>query len=131
MTHGAMVAIHAASAAAAAAKAQTKALDAFRTHDATSPARSRTLVDIGLSGDDRAIRELIGAGVIRGVDTRGRLTVLGDSIDRVAGYYLDEMAYIAHRDGTHGKRAQRALLAVACVLLAALTAALLVFLTKR
>ena len=33
---------------------------------------------------------LIEAGVMRAVDSRGRLTILGDSIDRVAGYYLGE-----------------------------------------
>ena len=49
MTHGAMVAIHAATAAAAAAKARTQVLDTFRIQDATAPERARTLAEIRLA----------------------------------------------------------------------------------
>ena len=71
MNPGSMVAIHTATTAAAAAKARTKVLDTFRTHDATAPTRARTLADIGLSADD-AVGKLIEAGVIRPVDSRHR-----------------------------------------------------------
>ena len=131
MNAGAMVAIHAATVAAAAAKARTKVLDTFRTHDATAPARARPLVAIGLAGDDAAVGALIEAGVIRGVDSRGRLTILGDSIDRVAGYYLDEAAYIAHRDGSEAGPSRRAVvIAVVCAMLVVVAAIAVVFLAK-
>ena len=133
MNHGAMVAIHAATIAAAAAKARTKALDAFRVHDVTHPDRARTRAEIGLSGDDHAVRGLISAGVLRGVDTRGRLTVLGDSVDRVAGYYLDEPAYIAHRDGKGEKTSRKQVVLIVCILMLAAigVAALGVLLASR
>ena len=120
MTHGAMVAIHAASAASAAAKAKTDVLDAFRVRDATAADRARTLADVGLSIDNKALQELISAGVIRGVDSRGRLTVLGDSIDRVVGYYLDEPAYITHRDVGSKSSKHQALILVCSMLFLAL-----------
>jgi hypothetical protein len=119
MNPGTMVAIHAATAAAAASKARTKVLDTFRTHDATAPTRARRLADIGLAGDD-AVARLIQDGVIRPVDSRGRLTVLGESIDRVAGYYLDEAAYIVNRDGADRASSRKGvLLACAAVVVAA------------
>ncbi len=58
----------------------------------------RPLVALGLASSDSALGGLIKAGVVRGVDSRGRPTVLGDGLDRVASYYLDEPAYVAHRD---------------------------------
>lgn len=134
MNPGTMVAIHAATVAAAAAKAKQQALDAFRTHDATAPDRARTLAEIGLAADDAAVGSLIEAGVVRGVDSRGRLTVLGDSIDRVAGYYLDEAAYIADRDGKNGTSSRKqALVILGIMLLAALAVATLgvVLATRR
>jgi hypothetical protein len=48
--------------------------------------------------DDAAFREFVAAGVIRPVDVRGPPTVLGDPSADVAGYYLDEAAFAAHRD---------------------------------
>ena len=133
MTHGAMIAIHAASVAAAAAKARTQVLDTFRLQDATRPERARPLAEVGLSIDDNAVRELISTGVIRGVDSRGRLTILGDSIDRVDGYYLDEQAYIAHRDGTSKKTSRKEATLIACLLVLAALAviALGVILARR
>ena len=131
MTHGAMVAIQA-TAAAAAAKARTQVLDTFRIQDATAPERARTLAEIGLASDDAAVRDLIAAGVLRGVDARARLTVLGDSIDRVAGFYLDEQAYIAHRDGTSARSSRQAVLLACSVVLVALgLAALAVIIVNR
>src|SRR5688572_33505249 len=126
MNHGAMVAIHAATTAAAAAKARTQVLDAFRMRDATAPGRARTLAEVGVR-DEHALRALIEAGVVRGVDSRGRLTVLGDSVDRVEGYYLDEAAYIAHRDGTDRKASRKAAVVVVCILIAIAVAAATVF----
>ena len=121
-----MIAIHAATAAAAAEKAKTRVLDCFRTHDTTAPDRARTLRDLGLADDDSAIGELIAAGVIRGVDSRGRLTVLGDSIDRVAGYYLDEPAYISHRDRKTKADTRMSVLAIVAVMLIAAGVALVI-----
>lgn len=104
MNPGVMIAIHA---AAAAQKAKTEALDAFRIHGATAPERSRPLRDLGLTMESTAVGKLIASGVVRGVDSRGRLAVLGDTIDRVEGYYLDEAAFIANRDGTHRSSTQK------------------------
>jgi hypothetical protein len=126
MNPGAWVAIHAATTAAAAAKARTNALDCFRTHDATAPDRARTLTEIGLADDDRAVTELISAGVVRGVDSRGRLTVLGDVDDRVAGYFLDEAAFIAHRDHKAGVSTRSSAIAIYIVAALALVGAALV-----
>lgn len=125
MNPGSWVAIHAATTAAAAAKARTHTLDAFRMRDATAPERARRLAELGLA-DDRAIRELISAGVVRGVDSHGRLTVLGDSVDRVAGYYLDEAEYIAHRDRAGSGAARWNVVALALGMTVALAVAALV-----
>lgn len=110
-----MVAITAAQTAAR-ERAKTRTIDAFRTNDATATDRARPLAELGLSIDDDAVRKLVTDGVIRGVDNRGRLTVLGDSVHRVAGYYLDEPAYIAHRD----KSSKASAVAVAIAVIAAM-----------
>ena len=68
MNHGAMIAIHA---AAAAAKARSDVLDAFRVRGATAPDRARPLYDLGLALDNAALREFFAAGILRGVDARG------------------------------------------------------------
>jgi hypothetical protein len=94
MSAATMIAIH----AAASAAARTKVLDAFRLNDATSPARARPLAELGLSGDEPPLRELIERGVIRAIDSRGRSAVIGDSTGRIAGLYLDERAYVEMRD---------------------------------
>ncbi len=121
MNPGVMVAIHA---AAAAQKAKTAALDAFRVHGATAPERARSLRDLGLDLGNDAVAKLIETGVIRGVDSRGRLTVLGDSIDRVEGYYLDEAAFIANRDGTDGTRSRKQAWLIAIAILVAVAVAM-------
>ena len=123
-----MVAIHAATTAAAAAKARTQALDAFRLRGATAPERACPLPELGLAADNDALNELIQKGVIRGVDSRNRLTVLGDSVDRVAGYYLDEGAYIAHRDGKDKTTRKEAAWVVLILLLAVAGVALVLLL---
>ena len=132
MTHGAMIAIHA---AAAAARARTHALDAFRVRGATAPERARPLVDLGLTADDRALRGLLAEGVVRAVDARGRATVIGDDFARVAGYYLDEAAFVAQRDrggsgGPERARTRARILAVLAAALAALGAGLLLSLGR-
>lgn len=96
---------------------ETAGAGRVRTHDATAPDRARTLFEIGLDPTDSAVGKLIEAGVIRGVDSRGRLTVLGDSIDRVAGYYLDEPGYIADRDGKNETTSRKQVLLIVCILL--------------
>jgi hypothetical protein len=104
MTHGAMVAIHAATAVM---HARTKVLDAFRVHGATAPERATSLDRLGVSSDDSGLAHFLQVGVIRAVDTRGRSMASGDTF-HVAGYYLDETAYIADRDGmTPSARAER------------------------
>ena len=129
MNPGTMVAIHAATAAAAAEKARTRVLDCFRTNDATAPDRARTLRELGLAARDTPVGELISAGVVRGVDSRGRLTVIGDSIDRVVGYYLDEPAYIAHRDRKASVDTRKSVVAVLAAILVAAGVAVLVAMT--
>ncbi len=112
MNPGAWVAIHAATTAAAAQKAKTRVLDCFRSHDATAPDRARALPELGLAEDDKAVSELLSAGVVRGVDSRGRPTVIGDSIDRVSGYYLDEVAFITLRDAKNRPSSRGTVVAV-------------------
>ena len=114
MTHGAMIAVHA---AAAAARAHTKVLDAFRVNGATAPERARPLAELGLSDSDRSLGKCIATGVVRGVDARGRPTVLGYETAHVAGYYLDEAAYVARRDRRPSRRKRLVLVAIAVSLM--------------
>ena len=72
----------AASAAAAAAQAERRHLDALRAAGATAPERARPLEQLGLARDD-AFGRLAARGIIR---EAGR------------GVYLDEVAFIAYRD---------------------------------
>ena len=115
MTHGAMIAAHAAHAAAA--RARTAVLDAMRVQGATAPERARPLAELGLSADSAALREWMARGVIRSVDSRGRPTVLGDSYASATGFYLDETAYIAQRDRGVSRRRVHALALLALALL--------------
>ena len=95
MAHAAMIAVHAANAAA---QAQAKVLDAFRVRSATAPERALPLAELGLSSADRTLGALIASGVVRAVDSRGRPAVIGHESARPAGFYLDEGAYISQRD---------------------------------
>ena len=72
----------AASAAAAAAQAERRHLDALRTAGATAPERARPLEQLGLARDD-AFGRLAARGILR---------------EAGGGVYLDEAAFIAHRD---------------------------------
>lgn len=127
MNHGAMIAIHA---AAAAAKARADVLDAFRVTGATAPERARGLHDLGLQLDNHALREFFTSGVLRAVDARGRAVIAGEMSGAGDRFYLDEAAFIADRDGAHGAAQRQAGVAIAVVfgvlLLGLLTAWLIV-----
>ena len=130
MTHGVMIAVHA---AAAAARERTRVLDAFRLNDATAPERARPLDELGLAADDRATADLVQSGVIRGVDARGRPTVLGDEFARPKAFYLDEASAIVDRDRGFGNPRRRKLLlliTLGLAVLAAVTALILVLLAR-
>ncbi len=115
MTHGAMIAV---SAAKAAAKSRARVIDAFRICGATAPERARPLAQLGLASDDRALVACIASGVIRGVDPRGRPAIIGYEHSRIEGYYLDEGAYMAERDrGGGGLRRSRVALVIVAILL--------------
>lgn len=125
-----MIAVHA---AAAAARERTRVLDAFRIKDATAPERARSLAELGLASDDRTTAGLVQSGVIRGVDTRGRPTVLGDEFVHPRAFYLDETSAIADRDRGFGNLRRRKLLlvfAVGLAVLAAVAALILVLLAR-
>jgi len=79
----ALPAVLAASAAAAAQRAELAHLDAFRLAGATAPARAVRPERLGLARDD-AFARLAARGVLK--ETAG------------GGCYLDEAAVIAHRD---------------------------------
>jgi hypothetical protein len=114
MNAGAMVVIMA---AAAAAKAREEALDAFRLNGATSADRARTLTELGL-GENTALRGgLFDAGVVRGVDARGRVLPPETAGAQATAFFLDEAALIAERSG--GASAVKAI-RIALVILAAL-----------
>ena len=72
----------AASAAAAAAQAERRHVDALRTAGATAPERARPIEPLGLERD-AAFERLAARGILR---------------EASGGVYLDEVAFIAHRD---------------------------------
>jgi hypothetical protein len=125
MALASMIAVNA---AVAAENQRRRVLDAFRVHGATAPERALPLADLGLAHGDNAFAEFLKVGVIRGVDPRGRPAILGYEDSRIAGYYLDEPTYIAHRDGKKSKDAKLALIilgiTLGCLLIAALIAVL-------
>jgi hypothetical protein len=108
---GAMIAIH----AAAAAKARTNVLDTFRVRGATAADRSLRLEQLGLRPEDPALLEMLKSGVVRGVDARGRDTIIGDEMSRPETFYLDEPTLIAQRDRGATTPNQRAILVVVMV----------------
>jgi hypothetical protein len=110
MNHGAMIAIHA---AAAAAKARTEVLDAFRVNGATAPERARGLHELALADDNSALRAFFESGVLRAVDSRGRALVPGGRAGAGDRYYLDEQALIADRDGNSGSAKRRQVMLIA------------------
>ena len=114
--NGALIAAHAANAAAA--RSRQKVLDAFRMQGATAPERARPLAELGVPNDDKAFGKFVAAGIVRGVDSRGRPTVIGDAVNRTVAYYLDEPAFVAQRDGKSGSTQRRTALIVVLVLVA-------------
>ena len=124
---GAIIAIH----AAAAAKARTSVLDAFRVRGATAPERSLGLAELGLDAGNAALIEMVKSGVVRGVDSRGRATVIGDEMARPETFYLDEPTVIAHRDRSTTTPNQMAILLAIAVALSLLLAALTIMIRSR
>ncbi len=104
---GAMIAVHAAVAAEA---ARAKIADAFRLRDATAPERAVPLDQLGVTIDEKVLGEFIDSGVIRGVDSRGRLTVIGDEVRPPKAYYFDEVTFLASRDNKKQSAQVRTLL---------------------
>lgn len=97
MTAGAVVA------AAAAARRQRlqRVLDAFRIADATAPERARTLASLGMS-DSAELTHLIDAGVVAAGRTQG-------------SWYLNEGAYVAHRDARRVHIRRRTVILLGCL----------------
>ncbi len=128
MNHGAMIAIHA---AAAAAKARADVLDAFRLNGATAPDRARALYDLGLQLDNHALREFFTSGVLRGVDARGRAVMAGEMSGAGDRFYLDEAAFIAVRDGAGGASKPQQVGLIALALVVMLVGGMLAFFMAR
>jgi hypothetical protein len=113
--------------AAAAAKARQNILDSFRLRGATAPDRARTLRELGLDRDMPALDALMKQGIVRGIDHRGRPAVHGEANGRYDGYFLDESAVVAHRDGAASRSQKQAgivVVTIAAFLLAVLGAVL-------
>jgi hypothetical protein len=125
MTHGVMIALHA---AATAARERTRVLDAFRIQAATAPERARPLAELELAANDRVLADLVQAGVVRGVDSRGRPTALGDEFALPKAFYLDEASAIAERNKASGN--PRHMITIGLTALAAVVALLLVLLAR-
>jgi hypothetical protein len=104
---GAVVAI----AAAARARRLQEIVDAFRLAGATTPARAASCAAMGIDASQSELRELVREGVI--------LQVAGS--DRL---YLDESAYIRHRES---RRDRVRLLLLTVVLIVAAVAGLGLF----
>ena len=128
---GAMIAVHAAMAAAAAEAARAKIADAFRLKDATAPERAVPLDQLGVTVDEKVLGELIDSGVIRGVDSRGRLTVIGDDLRLPKAYYFDEVTFLASRDNKKQSAQVRSLLIGLAIAFGLLGAGLVAVLVQR
>ena len=125
---GAMIAVHAAVAAEA---ARAKITDAFRAKNATAPERAVPLDQLGVAIDEKALGEFIDSGVIRGVDSRGRLTVIGDELRQPKAYYFDEATFLASRDNRKQSAQVRTLLIGLALALGLLGAGLVAVLVQR
>lgn len=125
---GAMIAVHAAVAANA---ARAKIADAFRIKGATAPERAVPLDQLGVTIDEKILREFIDSGVIRGVDSRGRLTVIGDELRSPKAYYFDEVTFLAGRDNKKQSAQVRSLLIGLAIVLGFLGAGLVAMLVQR
>ena len=125
---GAMIAIHAAAAADA---ARAAIVDAFRLKGATAPERAVPLDQLGVTIDEKVLGELIDSAVIRGVDSRGRHTVIGDEIRPPKAYYFDEVTFLANRDGKKQSAQVRTVLIGLALALALIGAGLVAILVQR
>ena len=125
---GAMIAIHAAAAADA---ARATIADAFRLKGATAPERAVPLDQLGVAIDEKALGEFIDSGVIRGVDSRGRLTVIGDELRQPKAYYFDEATFLASRDNKKQSAHVRTLLIGLALALGLLGTGLVAVLVQR
>ena len=124
----AMIAIHAAVAANA---ARAKIADAFRLKGATAPERAVPLDQLGVTIDEKVLGEFINSGVIRGVDARGRPTIIGDEVRPPKAYYFDEVTFLASRDGRKQSAQVRPLLIALAIALGLVGAGLVAILVQR
>src|SRR5687768_777031 len=125
---GAMIAIHAAAAANA---ARAAIADAFRLKGATGPERAVPLDQLGVTIDEKVLGEFIDSGVIRGVDSRGRHTVIGDDISPPKAYYFDEVTFLANHGGKKQRAQLRSVLIGLAVALGLIGAGLVAILVQR
>jgi hypothetical protein len=93
-----------AAAAAARRRRRREVLDGFRIGGATAPERARRVDELGLS-ESRELAELVESGVL----IRG---------PRRDSWYLDEAAYVSHRDA-RSSRPTRMIVALAVLLVLA------------
>jgi hypothetical protein len=110
---GAVVAI----AVAARARRMQVIIDAFRLAEATSPARATSLAALGVDAGQREVADLVRDGI------------LAPGSDRDT-FYVDERAYILHRDARH-HRARFAIVTVLMIVLVLLAAGLLMAVRLR
>ena len=125
---GAMIAIHAAAAASA---ARAKIADAFRLKGATAPERAVPLDQLGAAIDVKVLGEFINSGVIRGVDSRGRLVVIGDELRPPKAYYFDEATHLANQGGKKQSAQVRSVLIALAIAFGLLGAGLVAMLVQR
>ena len=97
MTAAAVVA----AAAAARRERMQRVLDRFRIADATAPERARTLMSLGMA-ESAELTHLIDSGVVVAGRAEG-------------SWYLNEGAYVAHRDARRVHIRRRMVILVACL----------------
>lgn len=98
MTSGAVVV---AAAAAARRRRLQGVLDSFRIADATAPERARTLTSLGIT-DSAELTHLIESGVVNPGPAKG-------------SWYLNEGAYVAHRDARRVHIQRRMVILLGCL----------------
>jgi hypothetical protein len=97
MSGGAVVA----AAAAARRERMQRVLDGFRMADATAPERARTLTSLGMA-DSSELTHLIDSGVVVAGRAQG-------------SWYLNEGAYVAHRDARRVHIRRRMVILLGCL----------------
>ncbi len=98
MTSGAVVV---AAAAAARRRRLQRVLDSFRIADATAPERARTLPSLGIA-DSAELTHLVESGVVNAGRAQG-------------SWYLNEGAYVAHRDAKRVHIRRRMVILLGCL----------------